>query len=130
MPAHILLVEDDDTLRCEILEYLLRRRYHVTACASIADATEALAHVVDGSIAPDTVISDIRLPDGDGVTFYAENARRFPNIKWILMSGNHDLVRQGNKIKGHPNLPGCAIVDKPMPLRLLDRVVQSSRRLA
>ena len=130
MAAHILLIEDDNALRSEILDYLLRRRHRVTACASIEEAKEFLETISVDSVPLDTVVSDIRLPDGDGVSFYVENARRFPSVKWILMSGNHDLVRLGNELKGVSDLPGCAIVDKPVPLRLLDRFVQGSGRVA
>jgi len=69
--THILLMEDDVEQRAEILEYMLRRRHRVTTCASISEAGEAL----DGAV-PDAVVSDVQLPDGDGVTFYGNNARR------------------------------------------------------
>jgi DNA-binding NtrC family response regulator len=121
----ILLVEDDSALRAEILEHLLRRRHRVTACGSITEALAALDDAGEAKPAPDAIIADIHLPDGDGVRFYVENARRFPETRWILMSGNHELVRVGNEIKAAGDLPPCAIIDKPLPLRLLDRFLQS-----
>lgn len=125
MAANILLIEDDGALRAEILEHLLRRHHQVVACASLAEALDALTGASGPAIVPDAVVSDIRLPDGDGVHFYAEHARHFPNTKWILMSGNHDLVRVGNQIKNAgTGLPPCAVVDKPLPLRLMDRFLQ------
>jgi len=124
MTADILLIEDDDDIRAEILEYLLRRCYRVTACATVEEASEALENV-GGALAPDTIVADIRLPDGDGVSFYLANARRFPRTKWILMSGNPDLVRLGNRVRNLTHLPACAVIDKPMALRLLDRFIQT-----
>lgn len=124
MSANILLIEDDGALRAEILEHLLRRRHQVVACGSLAEALDALDGHSGVAIIPDAVVSDIRLPDGDGVSFYVEHARRFPNTRWILMSGNHDLVRVGNQIKSAGDLPPCAVVDKPLPLRLMDRFLQ------
>jgi DNA-binding NtrC family response regulator len=126
MSAHILLIEDDDDVRAEIAEYLLRRRYRVTACATVEEASDALENV-RGALAPDTIVSDIRLPDGDGVSFYVANARRFPRTKWILMSGNPDLVRLGNRLTNLTDLPGCAVIDKPVPFRLLDRFIQTAQ---
>jgi len=126
MTSHILLIEDDEALRGEILGYLLRRRHRVTACGSIEEASEALENASDPKTAPDTIVSDIRLPDGDGVSFYVANARRYPRIRWILMSGNHDLVRLGNRLKNLQDMPGCAVIDKPVPLRLLDRFIQTA----
>jgi len=123
MPVQILLIEDDAALRTEILEHLIRRRHRVIAVGSLAEALEALDGV--GGTVPDAIVSDIRLPDGDGVSFYVDNARRFPNTRWILMSGNHDLVRVGNQIKSAGDLPPCAVVDKPLPLRLMDRFLDA-----
>lgn len=130
MPANILLIEDDGDLRTEILEYLLRHHHRVSACDSIVDAREFLQNLGDDSLAPDIVVSDIKLTDGDGISFYIEQARRFPHVKWILMSGNHDLVRLGNDYKDLSGLPGCTIVDKPIPLRLLGRVIDDAERAA
>ena len=45
MTNHILLIEDDSALRAEILDYLLRRQHRVTACSTIDEAREFLAHV-------------------------------------------------------------------------------------
>jgi DNA-binding NtrC family response regulator len=123
MPVQILLIEDDAALRTEILEPLVRRRHRVIAFGSLAEALEALDG--PGGRSPDAIVSDIRLPDSDGVSFYVENARRFPNTRWILMSGNHDLVRVGNQIKSAGDLPPCAVVDKPLPLRLMDRYLDA-----
>jgi DNA-binding NtrC family response regulator len=121
MTTHILLIEDDNDQRAEILEYMLRRRYRVTACASILEAAEAL----DGAI-PDAVVVDIQLPDGDGVSFYADNVGRAPAARWILMSGNHDLVRLANELKASADLPPCSVIDKPVALRLLGRFIEGT----
>ena len=73
---------------------------------------------------PDAVLSDINLPDGDGVNFCMHNAPRFPATMWLLMSGNDDLVRLGGQLKGIGGAkPTFAIVEKPVPLRLLDRFI-------
>jgi DNA-binding NtrC family response regulator len=102
---------------------MLRRRHRVTACASISEAGEAL----DGAV-PDAVVSDVQLPDGDGVTFYVNNARRVPGARWILMSGNRDRVRLANELKAVDDLPPCSVIDKPVLLRLLNRVIEGTER--
>ena len=123
MSAHILLIEDDHALRAEILDYLVRHDKRVTACGTLAEAREALRPGNGNFGRPDVVVADISLPDGDGASFYVENASRFPEAKWILMSGNHDLVRLADRLKENPDLPTCAVVDKPMPLRLMTRFI-------
>jgi hypothetical protein len=43
---------------------------------------------------------------------------------WLLMSGNDDLVRLGGQLKSIGGAkPNFAIVEKPVPLRLLDRFI-------
>jgi DNA-binding NtrC family response regulator len=122
MTTHILLIEDDADQRVEIVEYMLRRHHRVTACASVTEAGKAL----DGAV-PDAVVADIQLPDGDGVTFYIDNVRRVPGARWILMSGNHDLVRLANELEAVADLPPCSVVDKPVALRLLDQFILGTR---
>jgi DNA-binding NtrC family response regulator len=120
MSAHqILVIEDEVDLRSEIVEFLVRRGHSPTGCGTLAEATAAL-----GSMTPDAVFSDINLPDGDGVNFCVHNAPRFPGTMWLLMSGDDDLVRLGGQLKSIAGAkPTFSIVEKPVPLRLLDRFI-------
>ena len=129
MPANILLIEDDATLRAELLDYFTRRRHRVTACATLADASEFIERS-DSLLAPDAVLSDINLPDGDGVSFCVNTAERFPGTLWLLMSGNDDLLRLGNELKSIGGEKLFSIVEKPVPLRLLDRFISGVRNAA
>src|SRR4030088_3352450 len=105
----ILVIEDDVALRTEIIEFLVRRRHRPTGCGTLAEATAALEIMT-----PDAVLSDINLPDGNGVNFCMHNALRSPARMWSLMSGNDDLVQLAGKLKssGGPK-PIFAIVEKP-----------------
>jgi DNA-binding NtrC family response regulator len=115
----ILVIEDDVALRAEIVEFLTRRSHQPTGCGTLAEAAAAL-----NVMTPDAVLSDINLPDGDGVTFCMSNAPRFPGALWLLMSGDDDLVRLGAQLKIKAgSKPAFAIVEKPVPLRLLDRFI-------
>ncbi|MDP2378615.1 response regulator [Reyranella sp.] len=119
MSAQVVVIEDDEDLRTEIVEFLVRRDHRPTGCATLAEATAAME-----TMTPDAVISDINLPDGDGMNFCMNNAARFPAAMWLLMSGNADLLRLGNQLKGiDGEKPSFAMVEKPVPLRLLDRFV-------
>ena len=119
MSAQILVIEDDEVLRSEIVEFLVRRRHFPVGCGSLAEATAALE-----TMKPDAVFSDINLPDGDGVNFFMSTAKRFPGAMWLLMSGDDDLLRLGSHLKSlGGDMPTFAIVEKPVPLRLLDRFI-------
>jgi DNA-binding NtrC family response regulator len=122
MPSTILVIEDDLALRTEIVEFLARRKHAVTPVGSLAEAANALE-----GMTPDAVVSDINLPDGDGVTFCMNNASRFPGAMWLLMSGNDDLVRLGGQLKTKTaDRATFAIVEKPVPLRLLERFINGA----
>lgn len=60
--AHILLVEDDSFLRKGLTELFEREGYQVTTAASVSDANCQLHRS-----APDLVVLDVTLPDGNGV---------------------------------------------------------------
>lgn len=119
MSAQILVIEDDEDLRTEIVEFLIRRHHRPIGCRTLAEAAAALE-----TMTPDAVLSDINLPDGDGMSFCIGNAARFPAAMWLLMSGNDDLLRLGSQLKNiGGEKPSFAIVEKPVPLRLLDRFI-------
>lgn len=60
--AHILLVEDDSFLRKGLTELFEREGYQVTDAASVSEANNQLRRS-----APDLVVLDVTLPDGNGV---------------------------------------------------------------
>jgi len=119
--ATILVIEDDHDLRHEILDFLKRRQIAVRACENIEEAEQAIVEMK-----PDVVLSDICLPDGDGASFCMKHAGKFPDAKWLLMSGNQELVRQGNRLKSVAEAPPFAVLDKPVPLRFLHTYIRAA----
>ncbi len=118
---HILLVEDDRDLAREMGEFFRRRKHTVTTCYSLAEAQAVLKNG-NGSEAPQAILCDGNLPDGNGVDFYRQASSTFTG-RWILMSGAHDdhrLAALGDAA-AHQQL---AIVDKPVSLRELARILK------
>ncbi len=60
--ADILLVEDEKNLAALFSELLTRRGHSVIACATLAAAREQLATRL-----PDVLLTDVKLPDGEGL---------------------------------------------------------------
>jgi DNA-binding NtrC family response regulator len=110
----IVIIEDNEDLREEIVDFLCRRGRVAIGCGTLSEARR-ICH----EHAPLVVLADINLPDGDGVAFCSTMAAQFPETKWVLMSGNTDLVRHGHQAR----TPAFAVIDKPVPLRTLDRFV-------
>ena len=85
----ILLVEDHEPTRKALTQLLKRRRFHVEAAGSLAEA-RALAEKHDFHL----LISDIGLPDGDGYALMMELGSRRP-VKGIALTGygmEHDVA--------------------------------------
>jgi two-component system, OmpR family, KDP operon response regulator KdpE len=81
----ILLVEDDAALGATLREALQVEGHRVRHAASAAEARALLTH--DG--APDLLLLDLGLPDGDGATLLAELRRRH-GFAVIVISARHD----------------------------------------
>ncbi|MDG5975055.1 two component transcriptional regulator [Hydrogenophaga taeniospiralis CCUG 15921] len=94
MSERILLVEDDRELRTILREALSVEGYAVQAAASLADARALLQHAERGT-APDLVLLDLGLPDGDGEPFLNE-LRRQSTAPVIVISARE---AEGQKIR-------------------------------
>ena len=94
MSERILLVEDDRELRATLREALTVEGYAVQATASLADARALLLHAPPDA-APDLVLLDLGLPDGDGEELLA-GLRRQKGTPVIVISARE---AEGQKIR-------------------------------
>ncbi|MEJ2029841.1 MAG: response regulator [Maritimibacter sp.] len=62
--SHIIVVEDEQALRIDLIDYLMAHGYEVTGAASAAELRIALAD--RSKSAPELIILDVGLPDGNG----------------------------------------------------------------
>lgn len=121
----LLLIEDDDDLRGEIREYLVRRRHEVTALGSAAEARRILDPLRATTEPFDAVVCDMNLTDGDGIDLYVEFGSRLPACRWILMSGDPDSHRLADERRKNPALPPYIVVEKPVSLRRFAELLTS-----
>ncbi|MEP0775480.1 MAG: PAS domain S-box protein [Acidobacteriota bacterium] len=89
---HILLVEDEEDIRGALADVLSGLGYRVTAVGSVGEAG-----VLDESLAPDVLLTDLVLPDASGVDLAASLLERWPRMAVIMMSGytSDEAVRLG-----------------------------------
>jgi DNA-binding response OmpR family regulator len=108
----VLVVEDEDTLRRLIVQYLDRHGYDVREAASVAEAKEALC---DGRT--DVMVLDINLPDETGwdVLRFLQTQRR--NVRTVIVSAVRIQPRKLDEFEQVECLP------KPFPLEALLRIV-------
>lgn len=111
-----VLVVDDDPVQClEIAEYLTRRGFNVLEAN---DAVSAL-QIMETRL-PKVVISDIAMPEANGIWMTQKAAAQGTSVKIILMSGDSDMVRAANVQRSG----AFAVIHKPVPLKMLASFVE------
>src|SRR5258708_14521063 len=80
--ASILLVDDDEQFRCMLSESLSRAGYEVTEARDGREATQCYRdHPCD------LIITDLIMPEKEGLETIAELRRNHPDVKIIAISG-------------------------------------------
>jgi DNA-binding response OmpR family regulator len=104
--ARILIAEDEEPLRSLITRALAEDGHFVVACADGVEALDMLQSE-DGGF--DLLLTDIKMPDMDGIALTLAVARDFPKIPILLMTGYAD---QRERVAGLGALI-CDVVAKP-----------------
>ena len=90
----ILLIEDDISF-CKLLEkFLTKNAYAVITSYTAAEARNILKKETF-----DLILTDLRLPDSDGIELLKEIKMEFPHIPVILMTGYSDVNTAVKAIK-------------------------------
>jgi len=111
-PQLRILCVDDEPNVLEGFARILRRDYDVTTATSAADGLAAISTRPAFAI----VMSDLRMPGRDGISFLAEVHRIAPDTVRILLTGQADLdgaiaaINEGHIFK---------FLTKPLPLQVL-----------
>ena len=120
MPATVLVVEDDHTLRKNIRTYLTRKGYAVDVAAS---GNEGLSRIDNSR--PDIALVDLMLPDMSGIEWLMRIRASDPDITVIIMTGAGSVqgAVEAMKAGAHDYL------SKPLVLKelklLLDRAIKT-----
>ena len=114
---HILLIEDDPLVRETVEAMLMRLGHRVTTAGNGVEGLQKLREMT-----PDVVLTDIIMPEKEGIETIMEVRRTHREIKVIAMSGggptrNMDFLRFAERLGAH------AILPKPFGLDELQRVL-------
>jgi DNA-binding NtrC family response regulator len=105
MPVRILVI-DDDAIACEFLqEALSRAGYEVDAFTSAQKALQ------EDLFAYDLLMSDIRMPDMDGLQFLRKVHEKWPDLPVILMTAYGSLETTMEALR----LGAWDYISKPFP---------------
>ncbi len=81
--ASILVVDDERLIRWSLEQHLRREGYTVQSAETCSDALQRVQ-----ADAPDLILLDVRLPDGDGVDFLERLRAADPDCQVILMTAH------------------------------------------
>ncbi len=114
--AKILVVEDDDSVR-SLAARALERMGHTIDLA--VDGSAGLSRIIEVDADYDLVLSDIRMPEMDGIEMARSAATRFPKLKIMFFTGYADQRERAEQINGTV----VDVMQKPFALsELRDRV--------
>jgi two-component system cell cycle response regulator CpdR len=95
--AKLLIVEDDESVRT-LAARALERAGHLIDIA--ADGAQGLALIRAAQGGYDLVVSDIRMPEMDGIEMAKAAVRLFPATKILLMTGYADQRERAEELNG------------------------------
>jgi two-component system nitrogen regulation response regulator GlnG len=117
LPAKVLLVDDDDSVRVVVAQALRRAGHAVRTAASLAELERELA-----AHPPDVLVTDVVLPDGDGIERAGQVLAARPDMPVIVLSARNTLTTavRANEAGAYDYLP------KPFDLDTLTRTVAAA----
>lgn len=117
--ATILVVDDDPQLRESIRRVLELKGHTVTEAP---DGKVALRHFA--GTPTDLVVSDVYMPDMDGIEFLMRLREAFPDVKTLMISGGGSLPSE-NVLGAASMLGADRVLEKPFTLEELQGAVQA-----
>ena len=80
--ARLLVVDDEASIRDMLAFFFHKRGFEVLTASSFAEGVAAA-----GRLTPDIVLSDIKMPDGNGLDLLRQIRESVPSCEVILMTG-------------------------------------------
>lgn len=116
MTAKVLIIDDEEDIRFLLKRALTSRNYAVTEAKDLKQGFELYIQT-----APDIIILDVNLPDGNGVYY----ARKFKNDKnmVIFISANNDKLADG----GFKDVGASGFLRKPFIIEQLLEVINQNK---
>jgi DNA-binding NtrC family response regulator len=108
MPACSILVVDDEPGIRELLSLMLEAAGHTVRTAE--DGMQAPKVLANQSV--DIVITDLLMPERDGLEFITEVRKKFPKVKIIAMSGGGHIARD-SYLRIAKNFGAHVLLEKP-----------------
>ncbi|OGU01509.1 MAG: hypothetical protein A2X82_06440 [Geobacteraceae bacterium GWC2_55_20] len=110
-----LLAVDDETEILHVVKLFMKDAGINVSCAKNAE----IAYRLLKEERFDAIITDVRMPDEDGISFLARVHREYPEVPVILMTGHAQLQMALDAIKNG----AFDFIQKPFDFELLEKVI-------
>ena len=119
--AHILIIDDDEFFREMLVQMLQQEGHQVTASN---DGVKALAMLE--RTRPDLILTDILMPNMDGVELIMELSRQSNNTPVIAMSGGRRSITPAFNLESAKLLGVKVTLTKPFTIQALRAALQEA----
>ncbi len=117
----ILIIDDELSLLESLYMFLSEKGYDVKTAVSASEGMEKAER-----LKPDTIILDIRLPDGDGLDLLTELKKRTAETGVIMITAFHDMDTTVTAIKRG----ATEYITKPIDVDELEKAVSRAMKVA
>jgi two-component system response regulator AtoC len=121
MPETLLIIEDEQLLGTELMRHFRHADWEVVWARTFRDARR---HLIDRELDPLVVLSDISLPDGNGLDLLDEVRQRGGRGEWVLLTGYGEVPDSVRAMR----LGAFDFLTKPCELEHLDLVINGAAR--
>ena len=116
--ARILIIDDEPQIRSMLTLMLEREGYEVV------EASDGVAGIKNYRQSPaDLIITDLIMPNKDGIGMIIDLKKEFPDVKIIAMSGG-GLNKPDGYLKGAKKLGAACTLTKPIDREEMLRAVR------
>ena len=119
MTGDILIIDDDELVRGTIADNLRDAGYVVSTARDGAAALDMLA----AGLPPAVVVTDIIMPNKEGLETILDLRSRFPQVRVVAISGG-GRQRGGNLLDLAGKMGADAVLAKPLDIDLLVRTIR------
>ncbi len=116
--GRILIVEDDRSFGGMLKKWFERNGFSATLCPGMIEAQEALSQTEPYQV----ILSDLRLPDGDGITLLNWLNEKHMSIPVIIMTGYGEIHTAVSAIK----LGAFDFLEKPINPDILSKKIEAA----
>ena len=93
----MLIVDDDPVIRNGLKQLSIWKKLNIEIWGEAADGEEALCLLEKKAV--DIILTDVKMPQMDGITFASRIKKKFPKIKIAFMSGYDDVAYLKSALK-------------------------------